>query len=216
MIELLVVIAIIGILAAMLMPSIARAKQQANRIKCLSNLRQVGLSLRLYADDSEGQFPPRFTSPSNWISKLQPYYKAQAVIKCPSDSFMSSHSYLYNGFNDYFETTLTQSEYDLYKRWSWPYGMKETGVPLPSDTIAFGEKASGSSHIHMDFYQGNGNDIDEVEQSRHKSAGQSRSGSSNYAFVDGSVRLLPFGRSVSPLNLWAVTDLWRGVPFNIP
>lgn len=216
LIELLVVIGIIMILAGMLLPTLSRAKQQANRIKCLNNMRQLGLSLTMYASDYEGQYPTRRVAPSNWVSRLEPYYRVEDILHCPSDGFIEKRSYLINGFNDYFEATLTPAEYDIYKNWLWPYGMRETAIRSPSDTIGFGEKVSGSRHVHMDFYQGNGNDIEEVEQSRHKSKGQQRSGSSNYAFVDGSVRLLQFGRSVNPLNLWAVTDLWRGVPINVP
>ena len=61
LIELLVVIAIVAILASLLLPAITRAKEKAQVVKCISNLKQIGLGLSLYVDDNTSTFPPRDT-----------------------------------------------------------------------------------------------------------------------------------------------------------
>ena len=214
LIELLVVIAIIGILASLLMPALSSAKQKANRIKCVNNLRQIGMALTMYADDFNDECPPVSRSfKSNWMAKLHPYYLNHKLLKCPADKFMSNRSYLINGWNDYFRMTLKNKvDFQSFTNGLWPHGMKLSAIHHPSDTITFGEKASDSPHVHMDFYQGRGNDIEEVEQNRHRTGGNRNSGGSNYGFADGSVRELKPGESVAPINLWAVMDMWRFEP----
>jgi prepilin-type N-terminal cleavage/methylation domain-containing protein/prepilin-type processing-associated H-X9-DG protein len=71
LIELLVVVAIIGILASLLLPGLARAKQAAHRVRCLSNLHNVGIGMLMYAEDSGGFIPRGNYTP--WFLAYMPY-----------------------------------------------------------------------------------------------------------------------------------------------
>jgi prepilin-type N-terminal cleavage/methylation domain-containing protein len=68
LIELLVVIAIIGILAAILLPALARAREAARRASCANNLKQWGLIFKMYANEHDGMFPPNQASSSNYAA----------------------------------------------------------------------------------------------------------------------------------------------------
>ncbi len=95
LIELLVVIAIIAILAAILFPVFAQAREKARGISCLSNNKQIGLAFMQYVQDYDETFPPsRFTTTKNdtsgrympWSVNIQPYVKNVDIYKCPSDN----------------------------------------------------------------------------------------------------------------------------------
>jgi prepilin-type N-terminal cleavage/methylation domain-containing protein len=64
LIELLVVISIIAILASMLLPALAKSKEKAKRISCISNVKQIAMAMKMYVDDHNGEYPPRFPDPA--------------------------------------------------------------------------------------------------------------------------------------------------------
>jgi prepilin-type N-terminal cleavage/methylation domain-containing protein/prepilin-type processing-associated H-X9-DG protein len=92
LIELLVVIAIIAILAAILFPVFAQAREKARAVSCLSNVKQMGLAVRMYVQDYDERYPfaanleSGFADKDKWygLDKLQPYVKNWGIFQCPS------------------------------------------------------------------------------------------------------------------------------------
>jgi prepilin-type N-terminal cleavage/methylation domain-containing protein len=221
LIELLVVIAIIAILAAMLLPTLSRAKEAGKRISCLNNLRQLSLAAQMYVNDSQSFYPPR-SDTDRWPDKFYDNYgKNLKLLLCPSeitntpDSYggdlavadSAPRSYLINGWNDYFQNPaddpLGMNDGD---------SMKENAIIYPSDTVLLGEKNSNHGDYYMDVNEGTGgNDFDGIlEESRHDSLGpDTGTGGSNYAFSDGSARYMKVHTSLYPLNLWCISDTNR-------
>ncbi len=97
LIELLVVIAIIAILAAILFPVFARAREKARQSSCLSNMKQIGTAFMMYAQDYDeklcdclmGRDHGVWTQMDSWIRCLMPYVKNNQIFRCPSVSWGS-------------------------------------------------------------------------------------------------------------------------------
>jgi prepilin-type N-terminal cleavage/methylation domain-containing protein/prepilin-type processing-associated H-X9-DG protein len=101
LIELLTVIAIIGILAAIIIPTVGKVRLSAKSAQCLSNLRQLGMGFNLFTADNKGRFPrvglnPRPTDPTKidalWYSAISPYIQRAQIVsnnpvyRCPAEA----------------------------------------------------------------------------------------------------------------------------------
>ena len=151
LIELLVVVAIIAILAAILFPSFARARENARRASCQSNLKQIGLGLMQYTQDFDEHYPCGTAAPvaqstgffdgAGWAGQIFPYVRSGQIYNCPSDSNLPNASgqplsYAYNA-------GIAMDRTDF----SWGLGIKSTASRLvaPSLTVMLFEVTKANS-----------------------------------------------------------------------
>ncbi|MGO8764883.1 MAG: DUF1559 domain-containing protein [Limisphaerales bacterium] len=238
LIELLVVIAVIAILAAMLLPVLARAKEAGRRIYCLNNLRQLGLASQMYVNDFQDQYPARNEN-DRWPDHFYKYFQNVNLLLCPTDVTLpqppasqtsvniadaSPRSYLINGWNDYYAGYFGTTAWGTLEGDMSTIGLKVMVIPQPTETILLGEKQHEAGDFYMDLLENGGNDFSGIaEQGRHDNNGHTSSqamgagstGGSNYAMADGSTKFIRFPGAVDPLNMWAMADTNR-IAYAIP
>jgi prepilin-type N-terminal cleavage/methylation domain-containing protein/prepilin-type processing-associated H-X9-DG protein len=131
LIELLVVIAIISILAAILFPVFARARENARRASCMSNLKQIALGVFQYKQDYDEKLPlylgatAAYPNSYGWPAYIQPYLKSTQIFQCPSEPNEVSLT----NYNDYWINLLAT-------------GQSDAVFNAPASTVLFGDGQS--------------------------------------------------------------------------
>lgn len=156
LIELLVVIAIIAILASILFPVFSRARENARRASCQSNLKQIALGLIQYNQDYDGRYPTivagvgstgvPYTTPYGWASSTQPYLKSTQILQCPTEiTDPSNGADTANGFTDYYYNGNLNH-------------LKESGLVAPTSTVLLGDggNSAGGSDLTNAQYSSDG------------------------------------------------------------
>lgn len=154
LIELLVAIAIIAILAAMLFPVFAKAREKARQSACTSNLKQIGLACHMYREDYDGaNVRAYYGGPVviRWHQAVAPYMKNTDLLRCLTSAQSAdpySGLYMSYGMNSY-----------NFSPGVWPsfwYGPPDSEVPDPSGTIFICDSAHPTDQTQGSYYVGGG------------------------------------------------------------
>lgn len=170
LIEILVVIAIMTILAAILFPAFGRARENARRASCQSNLKQIGIAAMQYLQDNDEHYmvaDHEATPPYAWFQPLQPYIKSEQVFKCPSLGQETATpnpntDYIINGFfahgvsqalfqhpAEQIMVAEREKDKEVFDYHPWTEGTELT-APEMNENIARERHFNGSNYIFAD------------------------------------------------------------------
>ena len=217
LIELLVVIAIIAILAAILFPVFARARENARRASCMSNLKQIGLGMMQYTQDYDETYPcPGNTSfngesrnddgssdKASWRQKIYPYVKSTQLFSCPSNT----HN---NDLADSGTPTVANSSvprmpvsylinYNLYNSPGNYSGVKIAQVQEVATRVAVVD-GGGDGYNNTSIYSGWGTGLAGRGFAAHL-------GTMCIVYADGHAKAKRPIQTATPLNEWGRGDL---------
>jgi prepilin-type N-terminal cleavage/methylation domain-containing protein/prepilin-type processing-associated H-X9-DG protein len=222
LIELLVVIAIIAILAAILFPVFAKARERAKATTCINNEKQIGIALTQYASDYDERYPPERPGGASWVlgsptwkDALDPLIKSKQVWQCPGNDFAWAftnttfgvgkvgdecgrypRSYAYNGDIFYINTTSQHSSVPL------------SAFKNPAGTILFVESRASYSDLPADGGTSVWAETGWIKPTipnpkSTNGAFNTHSGMINFIFADTHVQALKLVRTYVPQQMWS-------------
>jgi len=207
LIELLVVIAIIAILAAILFPVFARAREKARQASCQSNLKQIGVGFMSYCQDYDERLIPGALAdaPASsgctymcWSRRVQPYVKNVQLLICPSDDSPT--------------TTTASGYYQNPKSYAANYTFHPVGssfalaqVLKPAEAVSVVDSCTGYPGIHDDDVWSSTYWPDSCNASASR-IGPWHNQQSNVLFQDGHVKSMNAPDTTAPRHMWLNTD----------
>ncbi len=190
LIELLVVIAIIAILAAILFPVFARARENARRSSCQSNEKQIGLGFKQYIQDYDEKYPLSVGgggTGTGWAENIQSYLKSTQIYQCPSETNAPSTDPTNAGYTDYYYNNVVGQT---------PGGLNESAFSNISNSVLGADGAASPAGTASCGNRGNAgyNCTRSEENSGNPTANVRHLDGANYLFADGHVKWLRSGK----------------------
>lgn len=192
LLELSVVAAILGVVVALAFPLVGNAGCAARQGKCLSNQRQIGMALGLYANDHEGEFPPTTHSTGSlhkersWIFQLADYLEdVDAIRVCPADPPKRQQQILKMGATSYVLNDLVFDDYAFNRLLKIPYPSRTILLFILSENRA---PSMTRDHIHGAEWTSWAAALNDIEPDRHRTGARApdrMKGAANYLFADG-------------------------------
>ena len=233
LIELLVVIAIIAILAAILFPVFARARENARRASCQSNLKQIGLGILQYTQDYDEKYPmfqwnnatPNDINPAySWRRTTFPYVKSTQIYECPSNTYSGRAAYDSQGAQLAVlpaDAPRFPASYSINGAGSYLGGtpVSETSAPPTYNPTTLSAIADPARTIVVSEYSWVDNRVnwDDGNATNAGATGlyfKGHLGTSNFLFTDGHVKALKPVATGNPINMWNIEENQNDFPSN--